>query len=578
MANKKKSTNWIVVSILIALMAGVIVASTTDFFAVAPVSDYPEGVLDYPTASNSKVFEPIYGRIVCTNEGLPKFIYEQGSFVYTNQTSISIPSNIDYEGSNYHWIQCPAEYGEDCEVEITNFNCDYEGAAVVEKIYQIGINSEEREFLGDRIIIPSGSNQYIEIACFTIYDKFWSDDYIVKPTTSTANYIVRTRQMKLELQDPQGITKFGFLDGTEGCKLVSRDANTLKDLQIAGQSEVEGIDKLSLGQDYNVILGWNEVSGANINPLGRYKNYDYISCIPYTGIYSLEKVYTEGGRSYFKQDELLVSYTGSNTMCCGEGQCAGGYVCENYVCVEEAVCEFGECNPNFYVETEDCVEKYENGKMKFYLVSTSCGDDGCIQKRMKEVKCCRDYCEDVYGPDYYCDYSEGCVYTPTLSECPAGMCCLEGYSHKPRPCPSGQICCVGQVDGGNGLDVGICKAVCGPTLDEICFDGKDNDGDGTIDESDCIIDCSVTPNAEACQQADVGGINWFLVIASLIGGGVGAFFGWKWTKTIEKKWMKILLIILIALGFFFLFYFVALGLVWIWNKIVWLFSGGWLVG
>ncbi len=577
MAKNKKSTNLIVITIFIVLAIGVIVASTTDFFSVVytnPVGNYPEGILDYPTAANSKIFSPIYGRVLCTNTGLPMFIYEQGSFVETSNTAFSGMSLFDYEGSNYHWVYCPAEYGENCQIEITNFKCDYPNVEGIEKIYQVGLNSETQSFNNQLIAIPPGKNEYIEIGC-ALADTGWagiSYDYSIKPTTSTAEYTVRTRQMKIELQDPNGRTKFGFLEGTEGCRLSSIDSNVLKDIQIQGQSEIKGISRLELGQDYNIVLGWVEESGANINPLGKFQNYDYVSCKPYTGIYSLKMVATEGGKSYFVQDDLLTSYSEANSMCCGDDQCSGGYVCEDYFCVEEPkICEFGECNPNFFDERQECVENYNSGNMNFYLVTTKCGSDGCIQKTSKEVECCSEYCKNAYGPDYYCDYSAGCIYIETLDPCPEGFCCLEGFSHEPKACPSDMTCCIGQNDGGNGLDLGICKPACSPTFDEICFDGKDNDGDGIIDESDCIIDCGATPDAEACREGE-GGISIFLVVFSIIGSALGVILGLKWTNEIEKTWIKVIITIGVAVGFFFLFYFIGFALLWVWNGIVQLFT------
>jgi hypothetical protein len=137
------------------------------------------------------------------------------------------------------------------------------------------------------------------------------------------------------------------------------------------------------------------------------------------------------------------------------------------------------------------------------------------------------------------------------------------------------ICCVGQNDGGNGKDVGICKNQCGASFDEICYDGVDNDGDGMIDESDCIVDCDATPDAEECKEQPT--INWFILITSVIGGVIGGLLGLKWTLTLKKrKALRIFLIIVMVIAGFFLFLLLATALSWVWDKIVGLLSGDWL--
>ena len=50
-------------------------------FGLLDTLDSSDGVLSYPSAIRSKVYSPIYGRIVCTNQGLPNIIFEEANFV-----------------------------------------------------------------------------------------------------------------------------------------------------------------------------------------------------------------------------------------------------------------------------------------------------------------------------------------------------------------------------------------------------------------------------------------------------------------------------------------------------------------
>ena len=486
----------------------------------------------YPNPSNNVLYEPIFGTIECklTNNYI---IIESPTASGSLVQFVRSGGNAKF---SYHWVECPAGVGGDCKVTIYNFKC----ADNYHRWIRIG-DSEWELFTQDTYTIPQGRRVRIDLVCTMnkatpndnglYYSSTYPNTYIcgflgrdICDIDSTPPwYVLKIPERKLYVTDPEGRIRFGWLEGSSGCKLVSQDAYTLKNLQPTegfNVDSIQGIEEIPFGVSKHIVVGWRKSSVVNINPLGKYKGYDVI-CRPFDGIYSVKKIGTYGGKTYWSLGNLLISYAQDNSLCCGNSNCAFGYECEDYHCVKEPTkCQLGECNPNFFVETENCV--MENNH--FYLKHTYCDNDGCIRISKKEVKCCRDYCTSTFGQDYYCNYDVGCVKTSYLKECPVGYCCLEGGEYKERGCPKGFECCVGINSGGDGKFKGVCLKECAPEKDEICYNKVDDDGDGVVDEKPCVIDCSITPNVEECNGSGGSGgskkfsLWWLILVGGLIGG------------------------------------------------------------
>lgn len=88
----------------------------------------------------------------------------------------------------------------------------------------------------------------------------------------------------------------------------------------------------------------------------------------------------------------------------------------------------------------------ENGK--FYLINSN-GD-------REKVKCTREYCDRVYGGDYYCNYEVGCVLVSLQKTCGNGLCCEEGSGYDIQKCRPDLTCCK---EFSNPL-IGECKTTC----------------------------------------------------------------------------------------------------------------------
>lgn len=387
-------------------------------------------------------------------------------------------------------VICPQNFGGNCQVRIDKVKCPkpffdvLRGSVSPQPYYKLGSGAWTR--YSGYINLAQGRSGFLTYTC-----KDSSTSISYAPSWKPYSYI-RYPEVKLYL-NTEGKAKQGWLDGSSGCKLVSIDAKLLKDIQTRDDDRLKGIKVLRIGESRDIIVGWEEIPGfGNFNPLGQYNGKDVI-CKPFTSLNEVKKVSTVGGKTYSQQGSVLKSYSGDNTLCCSNSDCAGDYKCEDYQCKFEPTCTSGECSiyqKGQVIKKAEPLE--ENGK--FYLVTQTC-DYPCISESRKEVKCTRASCDRNFGSDYFCDYTEGCINVDPEKTCPGGSCCKEGGSgvqhYEVQTCSPTKECCWNAVSG-DGFR-GLCLDSCEPYPEEICGNEIDDDKDGLIDNKDpdcqiCVLD------------------------------------------------------------------------------------------
>lgn len=183
--------------------------------------------------------------------------------------------------------------------------------------------------------------------------------------------------------------------------------------------------EMALGDMYPILVGWREEPAfGNVNPQGTYQGKN-VACSVGGGLYEVEKVYTEGGHDYWVESRFLTSNIDGKPICCSNGDCYGGQVCDGYVCKDKGtVCPAGSCPWGTDIECgppETCSREGDS----FVLHKNRCGADGCCQQETQSVACCQSECDamSTATTSYVCDYKKGCVPLQFKKECGAGHCC-----------------------------------------------------------------------------------------------------------------------------------------------------------
>lgn len=435
----------------------------------------------YPFAIQDRIYQPVWGTINCQHTG--------------GVTGITQPT--PYECDLPGWLRSGACY---------DFTCGYIGGCKIRSItgtcgwtesFSKTINNEEKSLPLD---VDYGQSVAIQTWCTGI-------GYCKPPKTVDIDIVGEQAKLKVE---SYGYTKAGWLAGSDNCKLVSVDATTLKQMQDKSGDELKGVEQIRMGVTKHIIVGWREdPTFGTINTCGKYNNQDVV-CKPYQGIYSLQKIYTQGNINYWTVGSILKSYTEDNTMCCCAGDCAAGYTCEDYRCVEDAVtCQYGQC-PWGVSQCEHVGGCFQEGG-RFYLRQAYCDADKCCQYTEREVMCCRDYCDAMSTPttSYYCDYDVGCVETYFQKECPSGYCCIEGGEWKVQNCLPEKECCLEDTTDPYS---GPCKEVCGgvPSVDDCYVD--------CVADEDCGL--GITVPGMMCRVGCYVGCWFYAKIWYFVGGTV----------------------------------------------------------
>ena len=489
MVKKSKVDAWAIgAGIIVVAVAAFLIAGGGDYLAFTGGDTFEP---TYPFAVQDRIYQPVWGTINCQHTG--------------GVTGITQPTPYDC-GSV--WIGNAGLCAD--------FVCGYIGGCKIRSISgecpTLGGWFGYSMYIGDtRYYLPLELDYGQSVKIYTICSGLQT-----RPKSIDIDIVGEQAKLKVE---SYGYTKAGWLAGSDNCKLVSVDVATLKLMQDKSGDELKGIEQISMGVTKHIIAGWREDPAfGTINTCGKYQNQDVV-CKPYQGIYSLQKIYTQGNINYWTAGSILKSYTDDNTMCCCAGDCAAGYTCEGYRCVEEAVtCQYGQC-PWGVSQCEHVGGCFQEGG-RFYLRQAYCDADKCCQYTEEEVMCCRDYCDAMSTPtvSYYCDYDVGCVETHFQKECPSGYCCIEGGEWKVQNCLPEKECCIEDTTDPYS---GPCKDVCGGkppedncytncTVDEDCGLGI------TIPGMMCRVKCQIM----CWLYAKL----WYFVAGTAL---LLLFFGWK---------------------------------------------------
>jgi hypothetical protein len=455
---KKNKKIILITTAAILVLAGV-------FFGVykfALTGDNYNPTYPSPTA---QVFTERYGAINCRNvEG------QWGAWGCEPMTG------VDGKGV-YQYITCPSTAGsQNCQMKLSASCSSFTGMGTAKPFVKRGSGSFE--VLDTNKIYTLNSQTAGER--FTIQCVYTSGSIFpplpVYGTVIANQYCLQTPYRKLYVET-YGWGNSGWLAGSEDCKLVSVDANTLRNMQKSSDNKLTGITQIAPGETKNIVVGWAaDPTWGNLNPLGRYNNQD-VFCKPFTGLYEAKKIDTVGVNDYWQTGSILKSYSGDNTLCCSNSNCASS-VCENYQCTIKPVCTYGQCNPvqKGLIIKDDYTE--EAGK--FYHVVETCGNDLCISQSKSEVKCTRNYCDRMSTPQkkLWCDYEKGCVEVTVPQQCGNGYCC-DGGNWVAQSCTGNMKCCKDLGDPYRGT----CKNEC---VSEGCKDDKDCNEGEICKEGKCV--------------------------------------------------------------------------------------------
>jgi len=467
MVKRSGMKKWVSMNKLLAV-AGLLLIIAAAAVMVHPlyVGSGGEYEPEYPFPVQDKIYQPVWGAINCQHTGGTTAVtqptpYECGDWLIGKLC-------VDY--------QC--EYIGGCKLRSVSGSCPT-GSWNFDSRITIGSSSYEYSLPLD---LDYGQTVHIMGICLTG----------VRKQPETLDIDIVGYQSKLYIES-YGYTQGGWLAGSDNCKLVSVDAATLKQMQDKSADELKGIEQIQMGVTEHIIVGWREDPAfGTVNPCGKYNGQDVV-CRPYDKLASLKKVYTEGNRNYWTVDEVIETYAQNNQLCCCAGDCAAGYECEAYHCVEKPIiCEYGQC-PWGIEQCHHVSGCFQEGG-KFYLRQAYCDPDKCCQYTENEVKCCKNYCDAMSTPtkSYYCDYDVGCVEVTIPKECPAGHCCMAGGEYKTQNCLLGLQCCM---ELGSEY-MGVCKEQCGdiPPVDD-CYQNCVADAECglgiTVDGFFCRAGCQV---------------------------------------------------------------------------------------
>jgi hypothetical protein len=508
------------------------------------ILDKPYNLLNAGEKCDSLVSE-IYGRISCETVPNTYTGYSQADFSIEEKCRVLTLGGYVDAGAKiyYNYPECPGWAGTDgCKGVVSGFSCQNDALGKNLPMMKIGVDAQWEDYnelkLNDYLkTFDSNIPIKISLACGTYSPSISGllKNYI--PTCSVASgYPVKNKaiisvsaQSYANYLYSEGAVPQGKIVGSEPrCSLSSDTTKELIALQPKGDVKVQsisGIDFLSRGDSYSIVVGWQDLPLA-----GNLKNYngqDAICVKTFNragGIFEVKYVDTYGGLRYCKKGSLIQSE--GDDLCCEPEQCTGGKSCENFRCVTtNVVCPQGEetCD-RYYTETSD--EFWNKATQKFYITSKTCDVTAkCTKTTQKEVGCTRSYCDslDTTNQDFYCppDNSRCLEVSQTKDPCPTGECCLAGNpDYFEKSCQIGYTCC--NADLGDDPLRGICKQGACLIEDEDCDDKKDNDNDGKIDLDDkdcqiCVIDGTLYPyTPQECCNAQDNKV-WFVETSGLFG-------------------------------------------------------------
>lgn len=529
--------------------------------------------------SGDKIAEPIYptgeqlllsktsGYLICRETGLSVLDTSEPFNRCTESTCGGDYLNqpwYDRDSESYlvYYIEafCSSGQSNDCKIIIKSSGCK-------NSVYkqQIKIDGVWKDFstLTYEDEINVGSSQEYKIRCF----------HAVSPSTPTIgdnDYLkslpfadIYMKERGIYLEGSQDCEQ-GLLEGSlPDCSWVStNEISVWKAMQEKGYglpSDTELSESLRLGRTKPITCGWQvKPLFGNKNPMGKYSNKD-VMCVPSSSssggasIYELIPVETEGGRTYYKQGNILGS--GVN-FCCSAGiPCSGDSVCENYKCTltpqtcktGDGQCSYADSNYFKYETTKTGIRQYIEYRCESQD-SIYCWNKYVIKDNLP---CFPGEC----SAGQYCDETKGCVDLDERKDCPVGDCCDEGnIKYKVQLCPTPKDCCY-NAPGYNEPLHGICKDECNVCEQkEICDDNIDNDCDGKIDllDSECLI-CKYKDGVSVVSKAGISQsskecceLNGGYVVVSESKPPVWMF--WKNTTTTTQCYKKELSFVALIIG------------------------------
>ena len=492
---KKKTRNQILFTIIGIIVILVIVFGLREYGLVKFEQYSGNYQPSYPFPLNNKLYSPVYGHIDC----------ELVSGEYT------APKTLQWYSESFRiYNQC-----EECSKAVADFTCNEIGGCEFTGItgikcsrpilggdgcygqgydYSIKVNGIE-----GKTSAAYGENMHIEVYCTQCdVQGMW----YAKLSPVNLSLEVKGKLAKLKVES-YGYTIGGWLDGSDGCKLTSEDAKTLKNMQLT-DNPIKDTDINELGKSINqIIVGWREDPAFdNINPQGQYNGMDVI-CRPFSELASIKKVGTIGGYTYYVKDQTLMTYSQNTDMCCDNTNCQSGYVCEKYKCVKNAtVCKYGSCawsvdqcgSPGCYELADGYVDR------TFY-----CDENKCCQRNDKPVKCCPITCERMSTPSekYKCNPDVGCVKQIYQDPCGNGYCCnVEGEGKKwfditlspyiTQNCVGDKKCCY---ENPNDPYRGTCKDTCSIPQCKV-------EGESCVKTSECCTEYGLVCDKGKCVEEE----------------------------------------------------------------------------
>ena len=486
---------------------------------------------EYPFPPFDKLFSPVFGTVDCKDTGLWSTVDQP------------IPIKQKFYSPN-----CGG--GSSCEKMVVDYTCQSYGGCQIASlsatcpslwpnpIYSVKVGGVVASY---PYSATYGQGYHIEIAC--------KDGGVYGLAPTSTNIAVQGKVMKLYVTS-WGYTPGGWMAGSEGCKLLSADAETLKKMQPidpailtascgAVEGKIQGVDIIPPGSTKCVIVGWREDPAfGTVNPQGQYEGKDVI-CRPYSEIASIKKVGTYGGYNYWVKDQTLVTYSSKPTMCCDNTNCAGGYVCEKYTCTAKPTeCTYGSCawSVDQCGVSGSCIEK----EGSYYIQTWTCDSNKCCQPIKTYQKCCQSTCDRISTPTekYICNPTVGCEKIEILKDCGTGYCCnvpgenqlwtdATKSSYKTQSCINKKCCYENPGD----MYRGVCKDVCYKPP-KVCGNGICEEGENI---GNCPQDCGQPPSE----------FSWAIIFALI--GGVLSFLMLGANALREKDWVGIAIAGTIAL-------------------------------
>ena len=409
----------------------------------------------FQIAPNSNLYAPRYGNLECKNTGgyseievaMYKCDKADCGGTYSGFVDFGTTADSKYTYVSYNW--CPDKFGQfPCKTKI-KAACPIFGS--LQRRVEVKINDGSWQPVQTEYMILAGQEDKYMVRCNEAsITGSWDGGTVRREFSNSPTVWSVEPVLAVYKTDPTGMTKSGKVSGSEPfCSLISTDSETLKALQPINDIKIEsiqGIEFLNLGDTKDIVVGWDSTAIiGNIDPLGMYNGKD-VYCVAGTGLYEINSVGTYGGSTYYIQGNQVLNFQSSGG-CCGTetGECSGGYVCENYKCVQKAVtCTEGQCN-QWQKGTTITLDDEQIISNEPYLVTVSCDINSCLHTTKKKVGCTKEYCDnfDTAADDYYCptDHS-ACLKVSVKQPCPDGKCCEErNLDYTPGSCISGLQCC-----------------------------------------------------------------------------------------------------------------------------------------